>query len=141
MLCESADPHVDVIHACNGGAAYIRPGAGAEHKFSAVCGWEDIISALITAYRVIDINTNSQWIVAHNAIGTRENRAIHNPISRSALACQRCLCKDNRVRAIGCNKVDQRLGVLERLTEVDPVGIGCQLTIIRYRENLLAEII
>ena len=46
-----------------------------------------------------------------------------------------------RVEAVGGDEVDQRLGVLEVLTEVGPAGVRSELTVVGLRKDLAAELV
>ena len=133
QLRQAANPQVNVVKPGAGHVAGIRPGGDAEHEVAKVIGREDVVGALIILGR--------SWIVKQDAVRSGQGRAIDDLIGRNTLAGQRRLRRDGRVLAVGRDEVDQRLGVLERQTEIHPVYVWPHLTIIRRRENLSAHIV
>ena len=55
--------------------------------------------------------------------------------------CRRPGVPDRRVGAVGGHEVDQRLGVLEVLTEVRPAGVGRQLRVVGLGVDLPANVV
>ena len=112
-LGETADPQVDVVETgVVSRTGSVGPGAGAEHEVGGV-GRRNV------ARQRIDDRSCGSPLAGANVVA---------PVMR-------------RVRAVGGDEVDQRLGVLEVLTEVGPVGVRRQLTVVGLREDLPADLV
>ncbi len=114
-LREAADPQVDLVETGVGDAVgVVAPGrAVAEHEVGSV----------------------------RRDVGIGRVGRIDDELRPRALAGERGLTRDGRVGAVGGHEVDQRLGVLEVLTEVRPAGVGRQLRVVGLGVDLPANLV
>ena len=114
-LGEAADPQVDLVQAGVGDAVgVVAPGrAVAEHEVSSV----------------------------GRDRGIERVGGIDDELCGCPLAGDGALTRDGRVSAVGGHEVDQRLGVLEVLTEVRPARVGRELRVVGLGVDLPANVV
>ena len=129
-LGEAADPEVDVVETGDRLVAVVGPGAGAVHEVGGVGGRDASPRSGLTDRRGCRRRPGSAGAVV----------GVSSPADAVVPTIGR-LGGDRRVLAVGGDEVDERLGVLEVLPEVDPVGVRRQLTVVGRGEDLPANVV